>query len=311
VCSPSSYQEETLLLGGALYSGRMKHHLSDESDDTCDEYRDLEIDLDYQPIRLELREQIEPLDLSMKSLKHDFVNSKPKLPQVDIKPNFNFALFDEKIEEKIPQSKDSKGTIITEKELASLLAPYVKTKLKRFCCTICDIKFVSSEKAVTHVENKHVSCLQYKCPLCRASKGTRLAYESHLRRGHGARVQDYKPVIRCKKGFSVCDESQISKEESQSVEQYDLQFVTFLRAALEDEGSYAEWVDHEQGIFRINNRHSCARMWYRFKESEGGTWSDLYKTVIKEFIERNIFKELPGGDNNLVFQVFCIKQLLQ
>ena len=47
------------------------------------------------------------------------------------------------------------------------------------------------------------------------------------------------------------------------------------------------------------------------QESEGGTWSDLYKTVIKEFIERNIFKELPGGDNNLVFQVFCIKQLLQ
>ena len=263
-------------------SGTMKPHLSDESDDTCDDYRDLEIDLDYQPIRLESREQIEPLDLSMKSLKHEYVNTKPKLPKVDIQPNFNFALFDENIEEKIPQSnKDSKGAIITEKELASLLAPYVKTKLKRFCCTICDIKFVSSEKAVTHVENKHVSCLQYKCPLCRASKGTRLAYESHLRRGHGARVQDYTPVIRCKKGFSVCDESQTSKEDSQAGEQYDLQFVTFLRAALEDDGSYAEWVDHEQGIFRINNRHSFARMWYRFKVSPPAA---IYFDSLKEQI---------------------------
>merc|ERR1711970_1143556 len=233
-----SCPEETLLLGGTVLpynyflSGTMKPHLSDESDDTCDDYRDLEIDLDYHPIRLELREQIEPLDLSMKSLKHEYVNTKPKLPQGDIKPNFNFAQFDEKIEETIPQSKDSKGTIITEKELASLLAPYVKTKLKRFCCTICDIKFVSSEKAVTHVENKHVSCLQYKCPLCRASKGTRLAYESHLRRGHGAKVAQYSPHIRCKKQFLVKSEAQSSKIETEVCQPYDLQFVTFLRHML-------------------------------------------------------------------------------
>ena len=74
---------------------------------------------------------------------------------------------------------------------------------KKFSCTVCEIKFGQKLKAVTHVENKHVDCLQYKCPLCRASKGTRLAYESHLRRGHGARVMDYIPVIKYKKIFSV------------------------------------------------------------------------------------------------------------
>lgn len=42
---------------------------------------------------------------------------------------------------------------------------------------------------------------------------------------------------------------------------------------------------------------------------ESGTWSDVYDSVISEFINRSIFKQLPSDD--LVFQVFCIKQLLK
>ena len=48
---------------------------------------------------------------------------------------------------------------------------------------------------------------------------------------------------------------------------------------------------------------------FPFQDIESGTWDCLYTSVIKEFIEKNIFKQLPGDD--LTFQVFCIKQLLQ
>ena len=134
---------------------------------------------------------------------------------------------------------------------------------------------------MVNVENKHVKCLQYKCPLCRANKGTRLAYESHLRRAHGAKVKDYNPGIRCRKRFCVKYDSQTDKECSQPGEQYDLQFVTFLRTALEKNGSYAEWVDQDHGIFRINNRYLCARMWYSFK-------------VAKQFVTNKIMIFLTG-----------------
>ena len=74
---------------------------------------------------------------------------------------------------------------------------------KKVICNVCKVKFVNKEKAKTHIENKHVDCLLYKCPLCRVTKVTRLAYESHLRRGHGARVKDYSPLIRLRKNFMV------------------------------------------------------------------------------------------------------------
>ena len=250
------------------------HNSSEGSDENYDEERDLEIDLDYEH---SIGVQIEPLDLSVKKLCDEFMANKPKLPILDINPIFNFANFEDKKDKKCV-IKDNKGSIVTEAELASLLDPYVKMNLKKFSCTICCIKFISKGKAVSHVENKHVDCLQYKCPLCRASKGTRLAYESHLRRGHGARVVDHEPVIRSKKEFHVKSESQISDKDSQSGEQYDLQFVTFLREALCSEkeqidsgkswqrnSTDAEWIDQDQGIFRINNRHLFARKWSRFK----------------------------------------------
>ena len=123
-----------------------------------------------------------------------------------------------------------------------------------------------------------MDCLQYKCPLCRASKGTRLAYESHLRRGHGVKVKDYSPLIRCKKMFSVKSEAQSSKTEIQVCQPYDLQFVTFLRQILgmvQESNAppsnwhktipCAEWIDQVQGIFKINNRHQLSTMWAKFK----------------------------------------------
>ena len=63
-----------------------------------------------------------------------------------------------------------KGTLLTEKDVISLIDPYIGWDRKRAVCTVCDIKFVKREKARAHLENKHLDCLQYKCPLCRASK---------------------------------------------------------------------------------------------------------------------------------------------
>jgi len=292
---------------------RLYNYNSDESY----EDGDLEIDLEFENEKvLSIHEQDEPLDLSMKKISDDYLIDKVTLPTLDISQKFNLD-----IKEKKPNNSNSdnsnKGSVVTEDEIFKLLDPYVKKVRKKFTCTICDIKFINKVKAVTHVENKHVECLQYKCPLCRASKGTRLAYESHLRRGHSANVRDYSPVIRCKKIFEVKSESQISNKESQVAQQYDLDFVTFLRISLSPTGKsdsdpqarLAEWVDHEQGIFRINNKSLFARSWYMFKGIECGTWDQLYTSVLMEFIDRSIIKQL--GSDGLVFQVFCIKQLLK
>jgi hypothetical protein len=92
-----------------------------------------------------------------------------------------------------------RGTLLTESEVTSLIEPYIVWDRKRAVCTVCDIKFLKREKAMAHMENKHLDCLQYKCPLCRASKVTRLAYESHVRRGHSARAGDHRPQIRLKR----------------------------------------------------------------------------------------------------------------
>jgi len=295
---------------------------SDNSDENFEEEGDLEIDLDYN--NYDDHNNDEPLDLSIKSINKTFDDQdddirKAKLPTIDIQPAFNFSDF-ENNNERVEQF-DNKGKVMTEQEVSRMLDPYVKSVHKKFSCTVCEMKFVSKLKAVTHVENKHVDCLQYKCPLCRASKGTRLAYESHLRRGHGAKVNQYSPHIRCKKQFLVKSEAQNSKIETEVCQPYDLQFVTFLRHILSTSKEVnqsnnnwqgmvipcADWVDQEQSIFRINNRHEFSLRWYKFKGVESESWDCLYKSVVAEFINRNIFKKLPG---DLVFQVFCIKKLL-
>jgi len=303
----------------------MKDYLNSDNSDVSDEHYgedgDLEIDLDYNEyISVTLEEEDEPLDLSMKTVsrKHNQENQiqKLSLPTLDIRPNFNFSELDNNHEILVPQ--DNKGAVISEKEVTKLLDPYVKCIYKKFSCTVCDIKFASKVKALTHVENKHVDCLQYKCPLCRTCKGTRLAYESHLRRGHGAKVKDYCPLIRIKKTFCVKSEAQSSKTDTQTVLPYDLEFVTFLRHMLSsgdkmDRSSNilnsVEWIDQHQGMFRINNREQFAMGWCSFKGLDHVSWDYLYTTVIAEFINKNIFKRLSGDD--LVFQVFCIKQLLK
>ena len=110
----------------------------------------------------------------------------------------------------------------------------------------------------------------------------------------------------------------------------------------------AEWLDREQGIFKINNRQEFATSWYTFKVSkyfcshsrwanieklfcgrglinackakkiestfdvqglDHVSWESLYSSVITSFRERNILKQLSSDE--LVFQVFCIKQLLK
>ena len=339
----------------SLANNFMVYDKSDTSDENYEEEGELEIDLDYNEfVDVTIKEEDEPLDLSMKSVIRtcDIVASAPKLPQIDIKPNFKLLEPEQRVGE-----SESKGTVMTELEVTRLLEPYVKSVHKKFTCAVCDMKFVSKQKALTHVENKHVDCLQYKCPLCRASKVTRLAYESHLRRGHNARVRDHTPGIRCKKRFCVKSEAQSSQAESKVGRQYDFQFVTFLRhilspaspgtgnnnnnnnntnnnnsAATQNQNySCAEWLEQEQAIFRIHNPDQFARAWYAFKVSwnrapsgslvfwlvlniafqgtEIGSWNSLYNSVISEFVNRNIFKQLSSDD--LVFQVFCIKQLLK
>ena len=112
----------------------------------------------------------------------------------------------------------------------------------------------------------------YKCPLCRASKVTRLAFESHLRRGHNARTDEHSPLIKCKKKFCVKSEAQSSGGAGEAARpagghQYDLQFVTFLRHSLASAGSGAAWLDqdHDQAIFKITNRDNFAQRWFAFK----------------------------------------------
>jgi len=287
--------------------------------DRDDEEGELEIDLDYNEyVEVGIKEEDEPLDLSMKTLSKNCDElpldlQKPKLPRLELKPNFHIYEFETKKPE--PESpQENKGTFLNELEVTKLLDPYVKIFQKKFICTVCDMKFANKVKALTHVENKHVDCLQYKCPLCRASKVTRLAYESHLRRGHNARVDQHSPLIKCKKKFCVKSEAQSSEPGDGSHRvghQYDLQFVTFLRHTLSSsETTGGEWLDQDQAIFRITNKEVFARRWFAFKGlGSTGTWTEVYQSVISEFINRNIFKQLTSDD--LVFQVFCIKQLLK
>merc|ERR1712045_478931 len=180
---------------------------------------------------------------------------KPKLPRLELKPNFKLFNFETNIkkptevvvEHKVTEPEpppESKGTFLTDLEVTKLLEPYVKVVHKKFLCTVCDMKFVNKVKALTHVENKHVDCLVYKCPLCRASKVTRLAFESHLRRGHNARTDEHSPLIKCKKKFCVKSEAQSSGGAGETARpggghQYDLQFVTFLRHSLASTGTGA------------------------------------------------------------------------
>lgn len=312
-----------------------------------DEERELEIDLDYNDyVEVDIKEENEPLDLSMKTLSKRLASQdsplnlhKPKLPRLELKPDFKLFNLETKKElltppatpnSSEPESPSSGGSFMREWEVTQLLEPYVKLVQKKFLCTVCDMKFANKVKAVTHVENKHVDCLQYRCPLCRASKVTRLAYESHLRRGHNAKVDQHSPLIKCKKKFCVKSEAQSSQHQVSNNDsrhqQYDLEFVTFLRTTLSQQSAASpqsntddiiqsdsrivSWVDKDQGIFKITDKDLFSKLWFAFKGLDSGSWIDLYESVISEFIDRKIFKQISTSDP-VVFQVFCIKQLLK
>ena len=260
----------------------VRHEDCLENDNICDKYDNIElqIDLDYNDNLNSSEQNDEPLDLSIKRTEkedHGIVIKKFKANNVGCRFNFNFSNYQCNYEVKT-NSSDIKSPSVTERDISLLIDPYIKSVNKRVICTVCEVKFVNKEKAKTHVENKHVDCLQYKCPLCRVTKVTRLAYESHLRRGHGARVKDYCPLIRLRKNFMVNSEKKTSNLNCRN----NLEFVTFLRHILslgqEEEVisthtwhktiPCAEWIDQDQGIFRINNRQEFAMGWCTFKVTE-------------------------------------------
>ena len=247
--------------------------------DNSDDEGELKIDLDYDEyVNIPIKKDNIPLDLSVNKFNdHLDENQVPNIQKSEIQPKLIFSeIVEQNGDEGIPSG--SKNSILTEADLEKLLDPFMKYAEKKFTCTVCDIKFSNKVKAKAHLENKHVDCLQYKCPLCKSIKPTRLAYESHIRRGHGENVKSYSPLIRCKKNFFVkskADNEALSKTTSQP---YDLTFVTFLRHILtlaEEAGgtssswhktvNCAEWVEKDQGIFRINNRQELITRWCSFK----------------------------------------------
>ena len=66
-----------------MMSPCLSYHSSDGSDENFDGEGDLEIDLDYNDYTdLSIREQAEPLDLSVKKISHDLRINKLKLPKI-------------------------------------------------------------------------------------------------------------------------------------------------------------------------------------------------------------------------------------
>ena len=239
-----------------------------ENNNKCeyDDNSELHIDLDYNDNINIVKENDQPLDLSIKK-----VNENMGDVSYSEQMNFSLSKYQHQLEDK---TSNIKIPVVTERDISVLIDPYLKSVNKKVICKVCKVKFVNKAKAKTHVENKHVDCLMYKCPLCRVTKVTRLAYESHLRRGHGARVKDYSPLIRLRKNFMVKSIEQTSSLDCRT----DLEFVTFLRHILTSglevntptsichrAKRCAEWIDQEQSIFKINKREEFAMEWYKFK----------------------------------------------
>ena len=247
-----------------------------QNSDNSDEEGELKIDLDYNDyIKVSIEEGDAPIDLSFTRVSEHLNDSdKACISKTDIKPNLIFSsIVDQRGIQEI--TKPIKDFILTQVELEELLDPYVIFADKKFTCKVCDMKFVNKTKAVTHISNKHVDCLHYKCPLCRASKKTRLAYESHIRRGHGVKAKEYSPIIRCKDTFYVKSKNGSKTSIGQP---YDFEFVTFLRDILSlgqevAEASFswhktfpcAEWIEKDQGVFRINDTQELSTRWCNFK----------------------------------------------
>jgi len=224
-------------------------------------------------------------------------------------------------------SEDSSDWGLSDQDIDRLLDPYVHRINKRISCGICGMKFFNKTKAKSHVENKHVDCFQYKCPFCKSIKSKRLSYQCHIVAKHSAKKGQFIPKIRMRKKFCVtgaetapsAGESSPEVASERNNSNYDLGFVTFLRTILAASAAAptswhrvltcAEWIDIEQGIFRINSPDEFTTRWHQFKETAYISWATLQATVINSFINRNILKILDHEE--LVFQVFCIRKLLK
>ena len=78
-----------------------KSHFYQQEEEQDQEERELEIDLDYNEyVEVRIKEEDEPLDLSMKTLSKRCNDNpidlqKPKLPRLDIRPNFKIFAFEQ------------------------------------------------------------------------------------------------------------------------------------------------------------------------------------------------------------------------
>ena len=111
----------------------LKPDNSEGSDENCEEYGELEIDLDYN-------DNDQPLDLSKKNKCKYHTVEQAKLPTLDIKPVFDLSMFNIiKNSKANTHQTDKTDKFLTELELSKLLDPYVKSAHKKFSCTVCDI----------------------------------------------------------------------------------------------------------------------------------------------------------------------------
>jgi len=279
----------------------------------------LEIDLDYghtDSIKY-ISDNDEPLDLSIKRIK-SVENANTSLDNLssleEVNNNNDLGL----------SYDGGKGRVISHAELEQLLSPYLVTVNKRTGCSLCHMRFPSKEKALAHIENKHLDCLQYKCPLCKTSKTTKLSLESHMRRGHNVKVTDYSPVVRLRKNFDIkndqnektvivnnTEKGMSTKEE----EKYDFEFIIYLREMLNIGISTGHgtviWIDQDQGIFSIIAKEDFLRGWATFKGLRPCTWDDLHQKTLQTFMKKNILKQLHTNPMQCpVFQILSIKKLL-
>jgi len=248
--------------------------------------------------------------------------------RISVKTNIFQNLTGESKDKKLkPPSEDSSDWGLSESDIDHMLDPYVHRINKRISCKVCAMKFFNKTKAKSHVENKHVDCFQYKCPFCKSVKNKRLSYQCHIVAKHSAKKGQFIPKIRMRKQFCVTGVEASSAGEAspdaavaeKSNSNYDLGFVTFLRTVLAASAATpaswhrvltcAEWIDIEQGIFRINSPDEFTTRWHQFKETNYISWKTLQATVINSFINRNILKIIDQDE--LVFQVFCIRKLLK
>ena len=111
-----------------------------ENNNKCeyDYSSELHIDLDYNDNMNIVKENDQPLDLSIKKVNDNKVDAS-----YSEQMNFSHQLEDKTSVIKIP--------VVTERDIYVLIDPYLKSFNKKVICNVCKVKFVNKEKAKTHV----------------------------------------------------------------------------------------------------------------------------------------------------------------